>query len=1201
MSGLFNKQRKTQNDEITKKHFLEDKPLEKLKDDKFQYNQVAEILYDLLNQNNFPTHIGLFAPWGSGKTSVIKLLEDITTALNPNGNKYIIKTISVWKFADDAPSLHRKIVREVQAELDVLDEEGISNESTQTESAIASGVFSALLTRKPFKLITITYIILILSTIIASIFIKSSLFTSLTSSFLSLSTIALVIAGLKLFIGSFQRTSLQSVKTIPLAHGDQYEAKFKASVSKFLERNHGKNLVLVFDDLDRLPPKQLLAALNTIKTFLHSKNCAFILPCDETVLRNGIKTAFEKKDIVEETVANDNYVTEFINKTFDYQIHLPILEQKNMKRYAKQLLLDQQVTWVEKNEVNLDKILGVLIHSSIKTPRQVKTLLNSFSLNWELAKKRDNESGKKILSADPLAIAVFTVIKTDFPEYFLKLITNPFLVNKIEEASSDVAAYLSRVAKCIPKDDPRPFIYFSNEKLNPATGRPDVLEAKNCLLNAQLDQFKSSFMALDKSGQEILLSSVISDFDDNPGIEVDNCIKTLIDAELDLSVISEMDLQSWDLLIRDNLEILTEFPPSKVCGVLKYLTYDNRTWSDYGEKINVSSNYNDLFELWIENSEFIQRLNISNLALYLENNYIENGEGYLLTTAIYQVPIEHEILNSIDWIRVIKESFDTNSQPEYSMADWLQEWSLKTKKMINTSLITELLNKYDFITDNFLQGIGQLWCDNFSKSDSDLNDLLQLMDHESFCGFNDIDYARINDFLGDADYSTIRGVIRPLLDQWWSDDEKYKKVIDYLNTFTKSPGIPGFCEAHFSFDLDEEVLELFLKVIIDRGKNIRNGISNVLETIITELNSAVTQQKKSLSVKVIKTLLQSHILRTHVIAKRELIVPLTDKSIWLNWPEVVVLDRLEMFLDLWDEEKAAVEWIFDCIDYFANITLNYISSGRVYNSNASRYVAIFTEKLCSYYINLNWNDITEKWTKIKAENGSNNTIDLFSSLLDSSSRSNLIGQLSRRCSMGLDVFNQLLVKYYDASVNSNREALYSRWEVIGVSSRKAILEGVSAELHKEESKDSINLLELHFTNNPLLIYLNEIVEWNLEENIREKLISILIQKLTYEIVADWVNSTMENMNKEGFHKWKGYSIEKALKVNKISVRNAENTFDIALGLGNDRARLALQLILASNFNKNEIKKFRDRIISLHHEFPEYVERFGFRFKLNRIS
>ncbi len=129
---MFNRSQPTS--PITKKLFLEDRPLKNSSGDKFQYTQVAEVICDVLEQNNFPVHIGLFGPWGSGKTSVIKLLENKINSDTNTSEKYLLKTLSVWKFADDAPSLHRKIVRQVQAELGVVNEEGLSIESSNNFS-----------------------------------------------------------------------------------------------------------------------------------------------------------------------------------------------------------------------------------------------------------------------------------------------------------------------------------------------------------------------------------------------------------------------------------------------------------------------------------------------------------------------------------------------------------------------------------------------------------------------------------------------------------------------------------------------------------------------------------------------------------------------------------------------------------------------------------------------------------------------------------------------------------------------------------------------------------------------------------------------------------------------------------------------------------------------------------------------------------
>lgn len=1200
---MFNNLRQSRRDE-PKKYFLEDKPLQKINDDKFQYTQVAEILHVLLKQNNFPTHIGLFAPWGSGKTSVIKLLENILEAEQTKSDHFIIKIISVWKFADDAPSLHRKIVREVQTELNVQDEEGLVNESTKIESVTGAGLFSVLfLNNRKFRWSTIGFLLITLICIVLAVYLKSAAFTSVVTGIISVSTIGLVLSTMKLFMGSFQRGSQLSLKTMPLTHGDQYEARFKASVEKFLKKNHGSNLVLVFDDLDRLPPKQLLAALNTIKTFLYSKNCAFIMPCDEGVLRKGIRAAFEQKDILEEAKTDDKYISEFINKTFDYQIHLPILEQKNMRRYAKQLLLDQEILWLEDRDISIDKVLGVLIHSSIKTPRQVKALLNSFSSNWQLAKKRDNESGIKLLSANSLAIAVFTVLQTDFPDYFLKLISDPFLITRSDEfnkeKNEDLIAFLTRVEKCIPKNDPRPFIYFSNEKLNPVTGKPELIKIKDYLLNAQVEKFNTAFEQLNAQDQEILLSSVISDFDDDPGIEVENCIRTLIGAEADLSVVSGMDIHRWDLLLRDNIDTLMEFSPSQVCELLSYLSYDNTTWFEYGTKIEVSDNSEDLLRLWIEEPNHIGKMAIPSLSTRLEDAYIQNNDGYSLAASIFEASPDHIIISSLNWLRVIRESLDTNVEPEYSLASWLRTWNSKSAEPITATLINELIEIYDFKAEDFVEGIGELWCECYADSDDDLAALINLMDHDNFSGFTDEDFEKVNEFMGEATYDHIRDTVRPILDRWW-EAKNMEKTTKFLSTFTKSPAIPAFCEKNFNFTLETSLQQLFLRVVVDRGANLKSGygIPNIIKELQTEFDSAASQQRLSKTPAVIKSLLQSSSLRELVMSIRENFLSIKDNNIWLDWSEQVVTDRLNVFHYLWGEDESARKWIFNCVITLVNVSQNYLNTGRPYNQNANRYLNIFVNFLSDSYKDINWDDTVTNWVSISMQGAPHLNVDLFA-LLDSTTRSTIIGQLSRRCNLGCEGFNSLLVRFFDISINSHREAISARWEVVGAETRKVKLERWSNDVGNEGVKDVIELVKAHVEKNPLPDYIEEIIEWNINDSIRKTLLAILVDKLPRIYIVNWVNDSMVSMNEDGFHKWKAHTIELAIENNKIGILNEENMLDIALGLGKERAKLALKLLLGADLSKTEIKKYRDKIIDLHDEYPEMVSQFGFRFKLKK--
>jgi len=234
---------------------------------------------------------------------------------------------------------------------------------------------------------------------------------------------------------------------------------------------------------------------------------------------------------------------------------------------------------------------------------------------------------------------------------------------------------------------------------------------------------------------------------------------------------------------------------------------------------------------------------------------------------------------------------------------------------------------------------------------------------------------------------------------------------------------------------------------------------------------------------------------------------------------------------------------------------------------------------------------------IKANNNPNTVCDLFT-LIDSASKTKIIGILNRRCKYDNDTFNQLLVKYYESAVSVHREALYDRWEVIGSTNRKTILESLLNET--KETKDiSLELLGKQLRNNPLPIFLHEIVDSNLLEDIRKSLISILIEELSLDEVSEWVNTSMIDMNQNGFQKWKAYVIYQAINSRKIDIQEALNIIEISLGMGLERAKIALELPLASDLNKSELKRFREKIIDLHEDFPELVDRFGFRFKVRR--
>lgn len=97
--------------ENKKSLYLDDRPTVK---DEFNYDQIAHSLKEVIKQqDDFPTHISLMGEWGSGKSTVLKLL---TESLKEE-RRIAIKEFSVWKYSDDTTTLQRRIIRQVKQEL----------------------------------------------------------------------------------------------------------------------------------------------------------------------------------------------------------------------------------------------------------------------------------------------------------------------------------------------------------------------------------------------------------------------------------------------------------------------------------------------------------------------------------------------------------------------------------------------------------------------------------------------------------------------------------------------------------------------------------------------------------------------------------------------------------------------------------------------------------------------------------------------------------------------------------------------------------------------------------------------------------------------------------------------------------------------------------------------------------------------------
>lgn len=692
--------KKKEEKEEKKSLYLDDRPTV---EDEFDYNQIADTLKEVIKQqDDFPTHISLMGEWGSGKSTVIKLLKESLK----EEKRIAIKEFSVWKYSDDTTTLQRRIIRQVKQELkskkNKQEEKDFSSkmdDSIEEKNVMLRGNNIGALLVSPFTGDKKISLLLIALLIMQLLFLIIQPFKDWVT--VNLPFMLVLYLGFSIF-NKVGITVSKATKTAlrPMVYDDQFENEFRSTVSNYTKNKIDK-LVLVFDDLDRLPPNQLYSALNTIKTFLKADKCIFIVPCDERVLRDELEHAFESK---QSTVD----VSEFLNKTFDVTIKLPMVEKNNMRRYAINLLESNNVKWYrsEKIQEHIHSIISTLIHSEINTPRKVKKNLNAFASDWYLAEKRDNSSGSNILTSHPREIAIMTVIKTNYLKFYEIIQEHPLLFKQLKEREKDIkssealtkylseviestrvnigdrnshkvsdydqenneeelnvkgnitsvkvedyiaTSFLKRVFPQLPEDS-RPYLYFSNKSLNPITSIPRLNEIKESLLNADVETFSELFEDINEESKWVLFNSVHTEFFGE--MDERNALTTII--ALPSTGMYTKQNTYWEEKLREHVHYLAEeSDPKEVYQFLRNMEPDDSTRNLFGEALIEIRPTKSLIELWVEYPEardFLRLEGLTDQVDYYNADLAVNPEtAFTVPRLIFTLEETHPLTKELHW------------------------------------------------------------------------------------------------------------------------------------------------------------------------------------------------------------------------------------------------------------------------------------------------------------------------------------------------------------------------------------------------------------------------------------------------------------------------------------------------------------------------------------------------------------------------
>lgn len=290
----------------------------------------ANLIKDVVtNVKNLPITIGLHGDWGSGKSSVLKILEK---ELEEDKDSIVIY-FDGWAFEsfDDAKlALIQGIVEELEKS-----EKFIEKVKDKVEDI--KNAFSKL--KK-----SINWMRILKATAKSAIPVLSASMTSVIPMLLSAfqehkDDLTDILTGDKAenFLKDIIGTDKEEKKYAAVR-------EFRNDFSDLIKKSRYEKVIILIDDLDRCLPRHIIENLEAIKLFLNVPGTAFVIAADEYIVSNAIKSEYQSLiKASEQDRSGHNIGVAYMEKFIQLPYRLPSLSNKEVETYVNLLFCQSEL------------------------------------------------------------------------------------------------------------------------------------------------------------------------------------------------------------------------------------------------------------------------------------------------------------------------------------------------------------------------------------------------------------------------------------------------------------------------------------------------------------------------------------------------------------------------------------------------------------------------------------------------------------------------------------------------------------------------------------------------------------------------------------------------------------------------------------------------------------------------------------------
>lgn len=379
----------------------------------------ADLLIDVIKDDTvLPVTIGVFGDWGSGKSSILKIVQEkFNDADNPEENKDTLCIyFNGWTFEgyDDAKAaLLDFILKEIESN------KKLSDEVKDTVSRKAKKLWKSINWMRG-----------------AGMILKNVALPAVSAYFTGGLSLAPYVweklaewnaeSPEKLMEKLSSEEGQEVLDALMQAQKDEQStinpvSEFRADFAALLESTNFKRLVVIIDDLDRCEPERIIENLEAIKLFVNVPKTAFVIGADPRIVKHAIEHKYGKSKSVQED--NSRIVEDYLEKLIQIPYSLPKLSEPEVETYIsmlickreigiekfKKVLLDFQqfrakdkysayglsnmetqlkmadFEKVKSNVISIPALVPLITQSLYGNPRQIKRFLNTYVLRQRLS------------------------------------------------------------------------------------------------------------------------------------------------------------------------------------------------------------------------------------------------------------------------------------------------------------------------------------------------------------------------------------------------------------------------------------------------------------------------------------------------------------------------------------------------------------------------------------------------------------------------------------------------------------------------------------------------------------------------------------------------------------------------------------------------------------------------------------------------